>query len=452
LILESVQDGICVVDQKGFITYVNPAYIRITQMSREQLLNRNIAQVAPLGARAKVLLTGKSELGTISRKPNGQTLVANVNPIVVDHEVVGVVSVVKNISEVQTLMDSLTKITARAEYLEQELVRTKKPLQAFTKFVGQSGIVLDVLAVAAKSAKVHSTVLIRGESGTGKELVAEGIHFASIRARGPFIRVNCAAIPAALLESELFGHERGAFTGAIKRKLGSFELADMGTIFLDEIGDMEKSMQAKLLRVLQKKEFQRVGGETTIAVDVRVIAATNRDLEKMIAEGEFREDLYYRLNIIPIILPSLRQRKEDIPLLIEYFLKNICAEQNKNIKGIKPDALKVLMNYRWPGNVRELENIMERLITLAEGSYIGIDALPVYIREELFATAAAFVLPLSGDAILSWDTYEKMIIQKALEEYGTFNKAAKALGLTHKTVAAKARKYGLGKTVIWEKV
>jgi transcriptional regulator with PAS, ATPase and Fis domain len=172
----------------------------------------------------------------------------------------------------------------------------------------------------------------------------------------------------------------------------------------------------------------------------------------MIAEGEFREDLYYRLNIIPIILPSLRQRKEDIPLLIEYFLKNICAEQNKNIKGIKPDALKVLMNYRWPGNVRELENIMERLITLAEGSYIGIDALPVYIREELFATAAAFVLPLSGDAILSWDTYEKMIIQKALEEYGTFNKAAKALGLTHKTVAAKARKYGLGKIVIWEKV
>lgn len=452
LILESVQDGICVVDKKGFITYVNPAYTRITQVPPEQLLGRNIAQVAPNGARAKALQTGKAVLNSISRKPSGQMIAANVTPIVVEGEVVGVVSVVKNMSEVQALMDSLHEATARAEYLEQELRRAKKPPQAFGKFVGRSGAVLDALAVAAKAAEGHATVLICGESGTGKELVAEGIHFASPRAKGPFIRVNCAAIPTALLESELFGHERGAFTGAIKRKLGSFELADKGTIFLDEVGDMEKSMQAKLLRVLQKKEFQRVGGEGTVAVDVRIIAATNRDLEKMVAGGEFREDLYYRLNIVPIILPPLRQRKEDIPLLVEHFLKRIAAEQRKKIRGLRPDALEVLIGYRWPGNVRELENIVERVVTLAEGPYIGIDDLPIYLREGAAAAEDSVALAGYKDTILPWEGYEKMIIENSLRKYGTFNKAAKALGLTHKTVATKARKYGLEKITVWEKV
>ncbi|MDT8903061.1 sigma 54-interacting transcriptional regulator [Anaeroselena agilis] len=452
LILESVQDGICVVDKKGIITYVNPAYTRITQTPAAKLIGRNIAHISPLGARSKALLTGKPVLGSISRKANGQTIVANVNPIVIDNEVAGVVSVVKNMSEVQAIVDKLNEVTARAEYLEQELRRAKKPSLAFNKFVGRSGIVLDALAIAAKAAEGHSTVLIRGESGTGKELVAEGIHFASPRARGPFIRVNCAAIPTSLLESELFGHEKGAFTGAVKRKLGSFELADKGTIFLDEIGDLEKSVQAKLLRVLQKKEFQRVGGEGTISVDVRIIAATNRDLEKMVAGDEFREDLYYRLNIIPIVLPPLWQRKEDIPLLVEHFLRSICAEQNKKLRGIKPDALEVLIKYRWPGNVRELANIMERMITLAEGPYIGIDDLPIYLRQELYAAVEEPGAFVSSDTVLPWEAYERIIIENSLRKYGTFNRAAKALGLTHKTVATKARKYGLEKMTTWEKV
>lgn len=452
LILQSVQDGICVVDKQGYITYVNPAYSRITQMPMEQLTGQNIAQISPMGARSKALLSGKPVLGNISRKPNGQTIVSNVNPIIIDKEVSGVVSVVKNLSEVQALMDKLSKVTARAEYLEQELLRAKKPLQTFNKFVGRSGIVLDALAIAAKAATSHSTVLIRGESGTGKELVAEGIHFASAQARGPFIRVNCAAIPIGLLESELFGHERGAFTGAVKRKLGSFELADKGTIFLDEIGDMEKSMQAKLLRVLQEKEFQRVGGEETITVDVRIIAATNQNLEKMVSGGKFREDLYYRLNIIPIVLPPLRQRKEDIPLLVEYFLKKIGAEQHKKMKGVKQDALDVFMHYRWPGNVRELENIIERLVTLADGSYLGIESLPEYMRQKALTDSETFTSMITVDTILPWTNYEKAIIQNALTKYGTFNKAASALGLTHKTVAAKARKYGLEKMTSWEKI
>ncbi|MDU4960970.1 MAG: sigma 54-interacting transcriptional regulator [Sporomusaceae bacterium] len=450
LILESVQDGICVVDRKGCISYVNEAYTRLTQTPRDMLLQQHIATLSPLGARAKALLSGRPVQGNISRKPNGRTLIADVNPILVDGAIAGVVSVVKDLSEVQTLLDELSQATARAEYLERELARAKKPLQAFKQFIGQSGLVLDALAVAAKAAAGSSTVLILGESGTGKELVAEGIHFASARAGGPFIRVNCAAIPAALLESELFGHEKGAFTGAVKRKLGSFELADNGSIFLDEIGDLEKSLQVKLLRVLQKKEFQRLGGEATIKVDVRIIAATNRNLEKMVASGEFREDLYYRLNIIPVLLPPLRQRKADIPLLIEHFLKRICEEQKKKIKTISPDALQVLLRYRWPGNVRELENMIERLVALAEGAGIGLEALPAYMREAAAAETEAAAFP-GGETILSWDSYEKWIVEKALARCGSFNKAAKALGLTHKTVAAKARKYGLTKKVAWEK-
>jgi phosphotransferase system HPr (HPr) family protein len=452
LVLEFVQDGICVVNKQGFITYVNPAYSRVTQMTESQLLGQNIERIAPEGARAKALHTGNPVLGAISHKSNGQTIVANVNPIIVDGEVSGVVSVVKNISEVQALMDKLNRITARAEYLEQELRRARKPGKTFDKFIGKSGKVLDALAIAAKAAEGHATVLIRGESGTGKELVAEGIHYASPRANGPFIRINCAAIPVSLLESELFGHERGAFTGAVKRKLGMFELADKGTLFLDEIGELEKSMQAKILRVLQKKEFQRVGGEETITVDVRIIAATNRDLEKMVADGGFREDLYYRLNIIPVILPALRERREDIPLLVEHFLTTMANASNSKIRGVKQDALEVLVNYSWPGNVRELENIMERVLTLTEGPYTGIENLPAYLREEVAGVGNLIERPLYTQPILTWDQYEKEIIQKALETYGNFNRAAKVLGLTHKTVAAKARKHGLIKSIAWEKI
>ncbi|HMM22302.1 MAG TPA: sigma 54-interacting transcriptional regulator [Selenomonadales bacterium] len=448
LVLESVQDGICVVDKQGYITYVNSSYARIVQLPSENLIGQNVARIAPLGARAKALLTGKPVLGSVSRKPDGQMIIANVTPIIVDGEVSGVVSAVKNLSEVQALMDSLSKMTAQAEYLQEELHRTRKPVQAFDKIIGRSGAIREALAVAAKAAEGMATVLITGESGTGKELVAEGIHFASPRAAGPFIRVNCAAIPASLLESELFGHERGAFTGAVKRKLGRFELADRGTIFLDEIGDMEKDMQAKLLRVLQRKEFQRVGGENVVTVDVRIIAATNRDLEKMVAEGSFREDLYYRLNIIPIVLPPLRQRKEDIPLLVEHFFLKMTAGAGKAATGIRKDALEALMGYRWPGNVRELENILERVLTLADQPYIEAEALPAYIREGAAGGGAA--VAAAEEPVLPWEVYEREIIKKALGRYGTFNRAAKALGLTHKTVAAKARKYGLTKWVAWE--
>ena len=449
LILESVQDGICVLNKDGYITYVNPAYLRILDQKHEDLIGENIQKISPNGARSKVLTSGKQVLGTISHKENGVTVVANVNPIMVDGELTGAVSVVKNSAEVQGLMEKLNHISAKAEYLEQELWRTKKPNNAFKNFVGRSGKVLDALAMAAKAAEGNSNVLIRGESGTGKELVAEGIHYASPRAQGPFIRVNCGAIPVNLLESELFGHEKGAFTGAIRKKLGRFELANHGTIFLDEIGEMEKNMQVKLLRVLQKKEFERVGGESTIKVDVRIIAATNQNLEKMLLDGEFREDLYYRLNVIPFLLPPLRDRREDIPILVEHFFEKMSKELGRQVKGIRHEALEILMSYKWPGNVRELENVVERMVTLAEGNEIDIRDLPSYLQEKIVTENKESLSSLVQEVILPWEEYERQIIAQALKRYGSFNSAGKVLGLTHKTVAAKAKKYGIIKNPSW---
>jgi PAS domain S-box-containing protein len=451
LILESVQDGICVLDKEGYITYVNSSYLRIVDGKREQLIGENVKQLSPNGARNKVLTSGRQIIGSISKKANGVTIVANVNPIIIDGEITGAVSIVKNVSEVQSLMEKLQQTTAKAEYLEEELLRAKKPGRCFDKFIGRSGKVIDALTVAAKAAQGSFTVMIRGESGTGKELVAEGIHYSSPRAAGPFIRINCAAIPSTLLESELFGYEKGAFTGALKRKLGKFELANNGTVFLDEVGELEKNMQAKLLRVLQSKEIEPIGSETTIKVDIRIIAATNQDLERMVANGDFREDLYYRLNVIPIFLPPLRERKEDIPLLVEFFLTKICRQLNKEIKKIRWDALEALINYHWPGNVRELENVMERVVTMMDGSHIEISDLPYYLRERSVSERANLLGDIAQQPILPWKEYEKQIIKMALEKYGSFNAAGKALGLTHKTIASKAKKYGLQKVVAWEK-
>ena len=441
LILATVQDGICMLDKSGDIIYVNPSYLKIIDEKIEDVLGKNIYEISPNGLRAGVLKSGQPQIASIAKKNNGVTVVANVNPIIVDGEIAGVLSVVKNINDKQKDMDKLNSVKAKADYLEGELFRTKKNDKAFSNYIGSSGNVKDVLAMAMKAAKSNATVLIRGESGTGKELIAEGIHNASFRAKGPFIRVNCGAIPESLLESELFGYEKGAFTGAIKKKLGRFELANHGTIFLDEIGDMDKSMQVKLLRVLQQKEFERVGGEETIKVDVRIIAATNRNLEHMVKEDTFREDLYYRLNVIPLFLPALRERIGDIGILVEYFINKFNEDMHKSIKGIKNDAIEVLRAYSWPGNVRELENIIERMVTLNESEYIEVDNLPAYINKNLLKNDSV----LGKDVVLPWDMYEQQIIEHAIKQCGSYNAAAKALGLTHKTVATKVKKYNIAK-------
>ncbi|MGC9022539.1 MAG: sigma-54 interaction domain-containing protein, partial [Dissulfurimicrobium sp.] len=306
-----------------------------------------------------------------------------------------------------------------------------------------------------KVADVDSTVLITGESGTGKELIARAIHNAGSRNKGPFIPINCAAIPKELLESELFGHERGAFTHAIRTRIGRFELADHGTIFLDEIGEMAPDIQVKLLRVLQERRFERVGGTKTISVDIRVIAATNIVLEEAVKDGRFREDLYYRLNVIPIHVPPLRERPADIPILIDHFLEKICSNKRPCIKGIKEDAKRRMMAYSWPGNVRELENIIERLVILANGSVIDVCDLPDRIAGIESVTPATeqakderqFMpcLPQEGLCLSEAVTqYEKALILEALKRTNWIkNRAAKLLHMNRTTLIEKMKKLDL---------
>ena len=343
-------------------------------------------------------------------------------------------------------MNGWSSIRFKSETSKSKQLRELGSNANFADFIGCSPVINEILTLAGKAAKVHSTVLLIGASGTGKEVIAEGIHKASLRNNAPLIKINCSAIPENLLESELFGHEKGAFTGAIKRKLGKFELANKGTIFLDEIGEMDLALQSKLLRVLQNRQIERVGAESSIDIDVRVIAATNRDLAKMVQVGEFREDLYYRLNVIPIKLPDLVERKNDIPLLAEYFLKKYDSMFGKNIMGFKNEVMDCFLNYSWPGNVRELQNIVERVVALSEDKYITLnDIMPQWFNdynvkddddEKLYQDI------INGE-LLPLEDYEKQIIRAALEKYDSYTAAGKALGITHKTVAAKAQKYGI---------
>lgn len=301
----------------------------------------------------------------------------------------------------------------------------------------------EALNLVGRVAASQATVLILGESGTGKELIARAIHYASPRADKPFIKVNCAALPETLLESELFGHEKGAFTGAVARRIGRFEQADKGSIFLDEIGDLSLPLQMKLLRVLQEKEFERVGSNQTIKADVRVIAATNRNLEEAIKKGTFREDLYYRLNVVTIALPPLRERKEDIPLLIEHFLKKYSAQNKKEVVGLSKEAQDLLRQYDYPGNVRELENIIERAVVLCPGKVITVNELPLNIRE--FNLSEFYIESQQNRSLPKiLEDIERQMILKALKNNGGVQtKAAAELGISERVLRYKMKKYGL---------
>ena len=308
------------------------------------------------------------------------------------------------------------------------------------QLVGNSEEMQAVKHLVERVAPTAATVLLQGESGTGKELVAQAIHALSPRVNGPFIRVNCAALTETLLESELFGHEKGAFTGAHARKTGRFELADSGTLFLDEIGELSVNVQAKLLRVLQERTFERVGGEKTISVDVRIIAATNRDLLIEAQEGRFREDLYYRLNVFPISIPPLREHRKDIPFLVQHFLEKLRTYGTSKTLG--SDVLSQLMTYTWPGNVRELENIVERMVIISQGAVIGMDSLPLFdTSPKSEKCPGAFVLPPEG---VSLEEIEKSFLQQAMEQTGgNQSQAAKRLGLSRHAFLYRIEKYGI---------
>lgn len=312
----------------------------------------------------------------------------------------------------------------------------------FGEIVGSAESMIKVFEKIQKVAQSDSSVLIFGESGTGKELVARAIHFQSDRKDKAFVKVNCGALAEGVLESELFGHERGSFTGAIKRRRGRFELADKGTIFLDEIGDVPLSTQVKLLRVLQERELERVGGEETVTVDVRVLTATNKNLMAMVESGEFREDLYYRLNIIPLELPPLRDRLEDIPILVEHFLRKKSSELNKKQTRVNPDAMQELMNYYWPGNVRELENVIERAVVLCENVEIGLNDIPILLGDPSRTTLRLIKddLPL----VEALEDLERQLIARALEKAkGVKTEAARILGLKTSALYYKLEKYSL---------
>jgi DNA-binding NtrC family response regulator len=320
-------------------------------------------------------------------------------------------------------------------YLRQE----EESLFNFGEIIGQSPPMQEVFRMLQKVAPTDSSVIIYGESGTGKELVARAIHKNSSRAKAPFIRVNCGALTETLLESELFGHEKGAFTGALKRKLGRFELAHRGSIFLDEIGDISPALQIKLLRVLQEKEFERVGGEETVRVDVRVIAATHRNLKEEVAAGKFREDLYYRLHIVPLNLPPLRQRVEDLPVLVDHFLQRLGHELRKLNLKIAPQALEMMKNYHWPGNVRELENVLERAAVLCEGEHISLADLPPLVKDR----SAVFQLPSENlDLNHTLEEVERALIERAMSRaHGVKAEAARLLGIKATTLLYKLEKY-----------
>ncbi|HEX9019690.1 MAG TPA: sigma-54 dependent transcriptional regulator [Nitrospirota bacterium] len=311
----------------------------------------------------------------------------------------------------------------------------------FDEIVSTSHAMEEVLNLAGRVAASNATVLLRGESGTGKELIAKAIHYHSPRANFPLVKVNCAALPETLLESELFGHEKGAFTGATAKRIGRFEAADKGTIFLDEIGELTPGMQVKLLRVLQEREFERLGGNQTVKTDVRVIAATNRNIEKAIKEGAFREDLYYRLNVVSVVIPPLRDRREDIPGLLDHFVKKYGEENNKQIKGVAPEARDLLMRYAYPGNVRELENIVERAVVLAKRGLITSADLPIHVRASS-SEEALRPQKLKGSLNDTLDTVERGLILEALKESGGIQtRAAERLGISERVLRYKLKKY-----------
>ncbi|MDL2207390.1 sigma-54 dependent transcriptional regulator [Desulfovibrio sp. OttesenSCG-928-F20] len=327
--------------------------------------------------------------------------------------------------------------------LKQENLALKEQIGGFDTggIVGASPVMRRLLEMLVMVAPSDATALICGESGTGKELIARAIHANSPRAKKPFVAVNCAALSENLLESELFGHEKGAFTGAERRRDGHFAHADRGTLFLDEIGEISPAMQVKLLRVIQEREFQRVGGDQNIRVDVRLVAATNKNLETEVEEGRFRQDLYYRLNVVTLTVPPLREREEDIPLLAVHFLERYSAKNNKGIKGFTPSAMDCLLKYAWPGNVRELENVVERAVVLLLGEYVSERELPPQVLE---GAGRAAIVPVPGLAGLSLEEVERRAVLETLEACdNNKSEAARRLGVTRKTLHAKLARYGL---------
>jgi len=441
-IIHSSEEAISVVDEKGRGLVINPAYTKLTGLNEDDIIGKPATTdiVEGESMHMKVLRTRRAVRGIhmkIGQKK--RDVVVNVAPVIVDGILKGSVGVIRDVSEIQKLTHELNRA--------RQIIRTLEAKYSFEDIVGTSDETMAAIEQAKLGANTPATVLLRGESGTGKELFAHAIHNGSNRKYNKFVRVNCAAISETLLESELFGYEEGAFSGARRGgKRGFFEEANNGSIFLDEIGEVSASTQAKLLRVLQEKEIVKVGGTKPIPINVRVIAATHVNLEKAILEGEFREDLYYRLNKIPIQIPSLRQRKEDIPVISERLIQKINQDYGRNVEGLTEAAIEYLQSYDWPGNVRELENILGRAIIFMNYNemYIEVHHLPSLHKGDQVEVKGTSLLPKLEERSLEHlvTEFEGNIIHEYLEEFeGNKTKTAKALGISVRNLYYKLEKY-----------
>ncbi|RUQ27858.1 PAS domain-containing protein [Peribacillus cavernae] len=424
VIIDSSHDGVIVVDQEARVTLVNKHAKEILGLP-DQIIGSKITEFIPNSDLLRILRTGKSEMGDINTIFNRE-LIINRLPIMEEGKVVGAVSNIKHIDDIQKMEMKIRK------KLHQSGLEAKHQL---SDIIGTSNVMKECKELAEKFAKTDATIMITGGSGTGKELFAQGIHLSSMRKKGPFVAINCAALPESLLESELFGYEEGTFTGAIKGgKMGLFELAHGGTIFLDEIGEMPLRIQSMLLRVLEEREVRRIGGEKIIPVDVRIIVATNRELEQMTQEGTFREDLYYRLNILALELPALQIRLSDIPELVYSFLEELNEKHPHRVAVFSDDVFSLFKQYEWPGNVRELRNVVERMVILAEDDTITLKDAK-FLVEKLKNRV--------NEKKSKFETEKSVILSLLEEEQGNKTRVAERLGVDRTTLWRRMKKYNL---------
>jgi len=441
-IINSSYDGIFVTDGSGMVLRINHAYERITGIKASEIVGKNMQKLVEdkyYDESVTLLVMKKRESITISQSVKGthQILVTG-NPIFDEQgQLFRVVTNVRDVTQLTSLQNQLHKTKEQTLQYKTELELLRSMQIHSSDIVFRSQSMVRTMELAQKIADVNSTVLITGESGTGKELVAKFIHKQGKGPTKPFIKINCAAIPETLLESELFGYEGGAFTGAKREgKPGLFELAHNGTLFLDEVGDLPSVLQVKLLRVLQEKEIVRVGGTKAKTINVRIIAATHRDIIQMTKAGLFREDLYYRLMVVPLHIPPLRERREDIPLLILRFIEKFNCSFGFN-KCVSPQVIDRLVGYSWPGNVRELENVIERMMVTATGDELGVELLPETIYSKIFFPRHGTKLKTAVEAT------EAYLLSETYQEYQCWQKVAEVLGVNRTTVFRKASKYGL---------
>jgi PAS domain S-box-containing protein len=437
-ILDNIYNGVMITDPNGKIIFFSKTYGNFLGIDPQKMIGKNCTEVIE-NTRMDIVAKSKIPEINLPHRIMGQDMVVQRIPIEMNGELVAVYGQVmfKDVRDVQTLAKKLNFLESKVEFYEKELQSLRSSKYTINNIVGKSESIVELKRSALKAAKTNAPVLLIGESGTGKELFAHAIHYASDRRPYPFIRLNCAAIPKDLLEAELFGYEPGAFTGAgSKGKPGKFELAHRGSIFLDEISDLPLEMQPKLLRVLEEKEMERLGGTRLTKCDFRLIVATQENLEKCVEEGRFRKDLYYRLNVIPIQIPPLRGRKEDIPVIADHLTQTLNKDLGTNVTKISPEVLSIFENYDWPGNVRELGNILERILYSIDGNTIQIRHLPIFLKSIITGSAKFQPTLLKR---LKEDMEKEALLHAIHISNANKNKAAKLLGI-HRTALYKKMK------------